>query len=80
MEELARTDASVFMAQGERDRAVSRHSFDMLHAHLLAHGRDVTAQLTPRADHSFRIEPADGDVRDGWSEIMRTVVSWALRA
>lgn len=79
MEQLPRSDARVFMAQGEHDRAVSRHSFDMLHAHLLAQGRDVTARLVAQANHSFRIE-GDGGVVDGWSEIMNDIVSWTLEA
>lgn len=77
MEQLPCSDARVFMAQGELDRAVSRESFDMLYAHLLAQGHDVTARLVPEADHSFRIE-RDGEAIDGWSQIMNAVVSWTL--
>ncbi len=75
MEELLRTDARVFIAQGAADRAVTRESFEALRAHLLAHGRDVTGRLVEGADHSFA--PAAGDA-DGWRAIMEEILDWWL--
>jgi predicted esterase len=76
MEELLKTDARVFIAQGTADRAVSVGSFDALRAQLVAKGRDVTADRVEGADHSFSVE---GDGRgDGWSRELAKVVEWFL--
>jgi hypothetical protein len=43
MEELLRTKARVYIAQGTEDHNVAPVTFEIVRAHLLAHGRDVTA-------------------------------------
>jgi dienelactone hydrolase len=63
MEELLRTQARVYIAQGTDDHNVRPITFEILRAHLLAHGRDVTADWVVGADHGFFF-PADGK-RDG---------------
>jgi predicted esterase len=74
MEELARVPARIFLAHGTADRNVAVAGFDVMHAHLLARGKDVTARRVEGADHGFRI--ADQPARDGWSEVFEAVRDW----
>jgi hypothetical protein len=55
MDALARTKARIFLAHGTADRNVTVAHFDMLYAHLLARGKDVTARRVEGADHGYRI-------------------------
>jgi predicted esterase len=73
---LAHTPAKVFLAQGERDQAVSRASFDALAAQLTAAGRAPAVHLMAGADHSFAL--AGAAPRDGWAEILGDLVRWYL--
>lgn len=74
MQELLKTDASVFIAQGVADTAVCVESFDALHATLLAHGRDVTARRIEGADHSFATEGEQPG--EGWTQVMDDITRW----
>jgi dienelactone hydrolase len=78
MEELAVVDARIRIAQGLADEAVDAGSAELLAAHLIARGRDVTLDLVPGASHDFRIpgEPS----RDGWREMLDRAVAWWLPA
>jgi dipeptidyl aminopeptidase/acylaminoacyl peptidase len=78
MEELLKTDARLYIAQGALDPVVTRASFEALHAHLLAHGREVSAKLVPGADHSFSPVGPEADQADGWRAIMDDVITWWL--
>jgi dienelactone hydrolase len=76
MEELLRTKARIYIAQGTNDHNVAPVTFDILRAHLLAHGRDVTADRIVGADHgfSFQAEPK----RDGQSELFGRIRDWFM--
>lgn len=74
LEELLRTKARIFIAQGTADQNVSVTSFDVLYASLLAHGREVAARRITGADHGFGF--ADQPGRDGWKEIFEDVRNW----
>lgn len=76
--ELRQTSAAIFIAQGGRDDAVTRESFDLLRAELHATGRAHEARLVPGADHSFHVAEAEGADRDGWGAILRAIRDWAL--
>lgn len=76
MEELLRTRARIYLAQGTEDHSVAPVTFDILRAHLLAHGRDVTAYRVVGADHGFFFS-ADPK-RDGQSELFVRVRTWFL--
>ena len=66
MEELLRTKARVYIAQGTEDHNVAPLTFEILRVHLLAHGRDVTVDRVIGAGHGF--SPAEPK-RDGQSEL-----------
>lgn len=76
MEELDQTKAKIYIAQGTADRAVSVSSFDVLYAHLLSRGRDVTGKRIEGADHSFNRKNDDGSQVDGWTELWKDVIAW----
>ncbi len=76
MEELLRTKARVYIAQGTEDHNVAPVTFEILRAHLLAHQRDVTADQMIGADHGFSF-PAEPK-RDGQSEMFRRIRVWFL--
>ena len=76
MEELLRTRARVYIAQGTEDHNVAPVTFEILRAHLLAHGRDVTADRVTGADHGFSF-PAEPK-RDGQSELFGRIRGWFL--
>lgn len=76
-QELRQTSAAIFIAQGERDEAVARESFDLLRAELLATGRAHEARLVAGADHSFQIAESEGPPPDGWGAILGEIRDWA---
>ncbi len=77
-EQLERTHARVFIAQGTEDRAVFPAGADMLYATLRARGRDVTYARV-EGDHGFMKPGADGapDVA-GWQAMHDRVARWFL--
>ncbi len=77
LEQLLASDARVFVAQGAEDRAVTRASFDVLQAELVARGRDARFELVAGADHSFSLE-SGGARTDGWGPLFQRIVSWFL--
>jgi predicted esterase len=74
MQELSKTNARIFLAHGTADRNVNVAGFDVMYAHLVAHGKDVTAHRVEGADHGYRF--ADQPGRDGWREIFEEVRDW----
>jgi len=76
MEELASVEARIRIAQGLADEAVDASSAELLAAHLIARGRDVTLDLVPGASHDFRISAESP--RDGWREMLDRTVAWWL--
>ncbi len=75
-QELANSNARIYIAQGTEDRNVIPAAFDVLYAELLAHKRDVTAELIPGADHGFNF-PREPN-RDGQSELFAHLRGWFL--
>lgn len=76
MEELGKTGARVYLAQGTADTAVAVESFDVLFAWLNAQGRDVTASRIENADHSFTTPGQTPGA--GWMGVMIGVRDWFL--
>ena len=76
MEILSRVKARIFLAHGTADRNVAVANFDLLYAHLLAQGKDVTVHRYEGADHGYRF--ADQPERDGWKEVFEEVRDWFL--
>jgi pimeloyl-ACP methyl ester carboxylesterase len=76
MEELLRTRARVYIAQGTEDHNVAPITFDILWTHLLAHERLVSADRVVGADHGFGF-PAEPK-RDGQSELFGRIRLWFL--
>lgn len=74
LEELTGYRGRIYVAQGTEDTAVDVESADMLYAHLLAKGRDVTYDRVNGADHSFGTK----EDRAGWVKEMERVVQWFL--
>jgi hypothetical protein len=78
LEELLRTKARIFIAQGTADKSGRTVAgFDALFTTLLTHGRPVTARLIQGADHGFG--NAEQPDRDGWKEIIEAVRDWFFR-
>jgi hypothetical protein len=72
VEELLRSKARIFIAQGTADKSGRTVAgLDALFTTLLTRGRPVTARLIPGADHGFRI--ADQPDRDGWKDISEAI-------
>jgi pimeloyl-ACP methyl ester carboxylesterase len=72
VEELKRSKAKIFLAQGTADESESVLGFDVLRAELLAQGRDVTAHRVAGGDHGFRISGTSG----GLPDMMEKVLDW----
>jgi erythromycin esterase len=76
LEGLLASRAVVFAAHGTKDRNVPIASFDVLHAVLLARGRDLTALRLEGRDHGFGKEnDAPGDPR-GMRDLFARVGAW----
>ena len=77
LEQLLRTNAEIYVAQGTADDAVAFESFDVLRAELLAKGRDATYDVVVGGDHSFNIE-TNGQLTDGWTPVVQRVFTWFI--
>jgi pimeloyl-ACP methyl ester carboxylesterase len=75
VDDLKRTKAKIYLAQGTEDQSSSVVGFDVMFAELLAQGRDVTAERIEGGGHSFNV---NGDSR-GIETVFRNVVEWFLR-
>lgn len=78
MEELSRTRAKVYIAQGTADRAVDPTSADVLYAHLAAKNKQVLYDRVEGANHSFRIK--ERPKVDGWRELFDRIAEWFMRS
>jgi dienelactone hydrolase len=74
LEDLPRSRASIFIAQGSLDGPHAITDLDLVFATLASKGRDITRALINGADHGFSF-PAD-PTRDGWSQIQQRVLAW----
>ncbi len=74
LQELSRTNAHIYIAQGSDDRAVTPASAEVLYAGLLALGKDVTTDFV-KGDHNFSTEENPGL---GWSAVMERIRAWFL--
>jgi len=74
LDELLRTHARLYLAHGDLDATVPIAAHDVLRAELARHGRDVTADRRPGADHGFR-QPGDTGP-EGMLAVFRTVLDW----
>ncbi len=77
LEQLRKTDAKIYAAQGTQDRAVAWESFEFLRSELLAHGKDVTFDPIAGADHSFALS-SSGPTSDGWTALFQRILLWFL--
>jgi dienelactone hydrolase len=77
-EELARSKARVYLAHGTVDRNSHVITLDVLHADLLARGRDVTAERLEGADHGFYPKGEVG-YPAGMKAVLGRVVDWFLK-
>lgn len=75
LEQLLRTRARIYAAQGTEDRAVAWGSFELLRAELLARGKDARFDAVTGGDHSFSIV-TQGQREDGWTGVLQRVVAW----
>lgn len=76
MEELLKTTARIFIAQGTADQNISVTSFDVLYATLLACGKQVVACRVAGADHGFSFRNQPG--REGWKEVFEDIRNWFM--
>ena len=74
--ELERARSRVFVAQGSLDGIHAQYAVDLVESTLMAEGRDVTALLVDGANHGFQFKDQSKKGRDGWREILQTVVGW----
>lgn len=77
VEDLMRTTARVYLAQGSEDRSEAPAGFDVLFAELLAHGRDVVGDWIPGAGHGFGFQSEPN--RDGQREVFERIRTWFLQ-
>lgn len=77
-QELRRTKARVFIANGTADPAEAIEGFDVLHAELLAQGRDVTAKRVEGGDHGFSTQGTIGQA-EGLKKMFADVLEWFVR-
>ena len=75
-EELLRTKARIYLAQGTRDTSSPVTGFDVLRAELASRGKDVVADRVEGADHGFRKEGEK--TPEGMTALMKRVVAWFL--
>ncbi len=76
MEELLKTQARIFIAQGTADQNVSVTSFDVLYATLLARGKQVVARRITGADHGFSFRDQPGLY--AWKAVFDDIRNWFL--
>jgi len=77
LEQLLKTDARIYAAQGTEDQAVAWESFEVLRSELLARGRRAEFDLVEGADHSFAVHGVPPS--DGWKDLFGRILTWYLR-
>lgn len=78
-EELLRSQARVYLAQGTEDASSPLAAFDVLYAELLTRGRDVTGERIEGADHGFRPKGASGPPAE-MKALLGRVVDWFVNS
>lgn len=76
LEELLRSRAKVFIAQGTTDKNSPAQSADLLEAGLRAKGREVTMDRIENAGHDFL--PPGETQPNGFRTVFKQVVDWWL--
>ena len=76
IEAILKTNAKVFIAQGTADTNSLPASADILHAELIARGRDCTYERIEGANHGFMTK--DDSAGRGWAETNGKAVNWFL--
>jgi dienelactone hydrolase len=79
-EELLRTKAKIYLAQGTLDTAVSVRAHDVLVAELRARGRDVIAERIEGADHGFQAQEMPQGSPEGMQALFGRLLSWFMAA
>ncbi len=79
-EELLRSKAKIYLAQGTLDTSVSVRTYDVLLAELQARGRDVMAERLEGADHGFRAKDTPEGFPVGMQSLFGRVLGWFLAA
>lgn len=72
IEELKKSKARIYLAQGSEDKAVFPKSYELALAELKAHGRDVTGDYIVGGDHGFRSTANP----DGFQQVIDRVLNW----
>lgn len=80
IEELLRSKARVYLAQGAADPAVSVQAHDLAVAALRAKGRELTAERIDAADHGFRTPDQPPGDPAGMQAVFGRVLAWFLAA
>jgi dienelactone hydrolase len=75
LQELSKTKARIYIAQGSEDHAVTPASAEVLRAGLLAIGKKVAFDYVIGGDHNFNTPDSPGA---GWSAVMQRVSDWFL--
>jgi dienelactone hydrolase len=75
-EELLRTKARIYLAQGTSDASVSFLAHDVLVAELKARGRDVKSDRIEGADHGFRTHEMPKGSPAGMQALFDRLLEW----
>lgn len=73
LEELKRGKAKIYLAQGTADHSDSVLGFDVMHAELLAAGRQVVAQRIEGGDHGLGVGG-----KMGLPKVFENIIQWYL--
>ncbi len=71
-----RARARIYLAQGTADKAVPVASFDVLHAELLAQGKDVTVDRIEGVDHGYFKPSEPPGPPAGMQTVFAQVLAW----
>jgi pimeloyl-ACP methyl ester carboxylesterase len=77
-DELLRTKAKIYLAQGTSDASVSVMAHDVLVAELQARGRDVTSERIEGADHGFRTQEMSIGSPAGMQALFGRLLEWFI--
>ena len=77
-DDLVRVRARIYLAQGTADTAVPVSSFDVLHAELLAQGKDVEVNRLEGVDHGYSKPGEPPGPPTGLQKVLGQVLAWFL--
>lgn len=78
VEQLLRTRAKIYLAQGTADKSTPVEGFDMVRAELSRRGRPFTCERLLGADHGYRRPDDKG--WEGMQNLLQNVLTWFLDA